>query len=55
MAGSQSITSVTRALCPDLLGLSDLGVADGLRGRVVRGFFWLLEIVWRVRGTGVIG
>lgn len=33
------------ALCPDLLRLSQLGPADGLRGRVVRGFFRLLE--WR--------
>lgn len=30
-------------LCPDLLRWENIGVADGLRGRVVRGFFWLLR------------
>ncbi len=34
-------------ICPDLLRYEQLGEADGLRGRVVRGFFWLLRI-WRV-------
>ena len=30
-------------LCPDLLRLENIGAADGFRGRVVRGFFWLLR------------
>ena len=30
-------------LCPDLLRWEQIGAADGLRGRVVRGFFWLLR------------
>ena len=30
-------------LCPDLLRLSNLGPADGMRGRVVRGMFRLLD------------
>jgi hypothetical protein len=30
-------------LCPDLLCFEDLGVADTLRGRVVRAVFWLLR------------
>lgn len=33
-------------LCPDHLEHADLGAADNLRGRVIRGFFWLLR-VWR--------
>jgi hypothetical protein len=36
-------------LCPDLLRYANLGGADGVRGRVVRGFFWLLR-AWPVRG-----
>lgn len=40
-------TSGTRILvcpiCPDLLDYDALGEADGLRGRVVRAFFWLLR------------
>ena len=32
-------------ICPDLLRLSDIGEADGWRGRVVRGFFWALKKV----------
>jgi len=30
-------------LCPDLLRYEQIGAADGLRGRVVRGVFWLLR------------
>lgn len=30
--------------CPDVLGLEDLGEADFLRGRVVRGFFRLMQL-----------
>ena len=41
-------TLAPTAHCPDLLRLSDLGVADGWRGRAVRAFFWLLK-----RITGV--
>lgn len=32
--------------CPDLLRWKDIGVADNLRGHVVRGFFWLMR-TWR--------
>lgn len=31
-------------LCPDLLRLSSIGAADGMRGRVVRAFFWLMRL-----------
>lgn len=31
-------------LCPDLLRWENIGAADGLRGRVVRAFFWLLRV-----------
>ncbi len=30
-------------LCPDLLRYENIGAADGPRGRVVRGFFWILR------------
>jgi hypothetical protein len=30
-------------LCPDLLRYDQLGGADNWRGRLVRGFFWLLR------------
>ena len=30
-------------ICPDLLRYDELGVADNLRGRVIRGFFWLMR------------
>lgn len=30
-------------LCPDLLRYEQIGAADGLRGRLVRAFFWLLR------------
>lgn len=29
-------------ICPDLLRLSQIGEADGIRGRLVRAFFWLI-------------
>jgi hypothetical protein len=32
-------------LCPDLLSIRNIGVADGWRGRVVRGFFRLMKWV----------
>lgn len=41
-----SWTGVTTAFCPDLLTLSDIGVADNLRGRAVRAFFWIMRL-WR--------
>ena len=31
-------------LCPDLLRYENIGGADGLRGRVIRGLFWLLRV-----------
>lgn len=31
-------------LCPDLLRWSNIGAADGLRGRVVRAFFWVMRL-----------
>jgi len=34
-------------LCPDLLRYENIGGADGLRGRVVRAFFWLMR-AWPV-------
>ena len=37
-------TGTNTAICPDLLTIHDLGVADNLRGRIVRGFFRLLEM-----------
>lgn len=30
-------------ICPDLVRLEYFGVADNLRGRIVRAFFWLLD------------
>lgn len=30
-------------LCPDMLRWSNIGPADGPRGRVVRAFFWLMR------------
>ena len=35
-------------LCPDLLRYEQIGVADNWRGRIVRGFFWVMQI-WRVK------
>lgn len=42
---NNTYTMNNSALCPDLLRLEDIGVADGWRGKVVRGFFKLLKIV----------
>ena len=39
-----SITGAQHALCPDLLRYEQIGEADGLRGWIVRTFFWLLRI-----------
>jgi hypothetical protein len=39
-------------LCPDLLRLEQIGVADGWRGRVVRAFFWLLDRIAPVDTEG---
>ncbi len=33
-------------LCPDLLRYENIGAADGLRGRAVRAFFWIMR-AWR--------
>jgi hypothetical protein len=33
-------------LCPDLLRYENIGAADGLRGRAVRAFFWVMR-AWR--------
>ena len=30
-------------ICPDLLRYDELGVADNWRGRVIRGFFYLMR------------
>jgi hypothetical protein len=30
-------------ICPDLLDYAALGEADNWRGRIVRGFFWMLR------------
>jgi hypothetical protein len=39
-------TTVTHTvLCPDLLRIEQLGVADGWRGRLVRGFFRALRLL----------
>jgi hypothetical protein len=44
---NETTTTLTRLIgvpiCPDLLDYSALGEADNLRGRIVRGFFWLLR------------
>lgn len=37
-------TTLCSALCPDLLELKEIGVADNLRGRVVRIFFWVMQL-----------
>ena len=38
-----------QALCPDLLRYEQIGVADNLRGRVVRFFFYVMR-AWPVKG-----
>lgn len=40
----KSHTSNMSYLCPDMLSLRNIGVADNLRGRVVRAFF--IAISW---------
>ena len=40
---SPSVRMAGIPLCPDLLSIADIGEADGWRGRVVRGFFRVLE------------
>lgn len=37
-----SMTTNRSVLCPDLLSIDDIGVADNLRGRVVRAFFHVI-------------
>lgn len=41
---ASGLTGTNNAICPDALRLSDLGVADGWRGHVVRGFFRVLKL-----------
>ncbi len=41
-----NITTSSFIQCPDLMTLDDIGVADNLRGRIVRAFFWVLDRVW---------
>lgn len=42
-----TVRMVTIPMCPDLLRYDYLGEADNMRGRVIRGFFWLMR-VWKV-------
>jgi hypothetical protein len=44
-SGQVGFTFTHTALCPDLLRLSQIGEADNFRGRVVRAFFRLLDVV----------
>ena len=47
---ADTVISITPLpLCPDLFGLHCLGEADGLRGRIVRAFAWLMDKVWSTR------
>ena len=39
-------------LCPDLLRYEQIGGADDLRGRVVRGFFWIMRAWPPARARG---
>ncbi len=41
---SSTVHLVGVPLCPDLLTYAEIGQADGLRGRVIRGFFWLMQV-----------
>jgi len=41
-----SVRILTVPICPDLLRYDQLGVADNFRGKIIRGFFWLMQI-WR--------
>jgi hypothetical protein len=38
-------------LCPDLLRHANIGAADSTRGRLVRGFFWLMRL-WPPKTAG---
>lgn len=38
---------VSMPICPDLLEYDMIGVADNMRGKVVRAFFWLMRM-WPV-------
>lgn len=40
-----TITGGNAPLCPDLLRIEQIGVADGWRGRLVRGFFRVLKVI----------
>lgn len=44
-------TGAPTALCPDLLCYEQIGAADGWRGRVIRGVFWVLQL-WPPRPPG---
>jgi len=41
----ESFTGTDSRVCPDLLRYEQIGAADGLRGRVVRAFFWFM-LLW---------
>ena len=36
-------TGSNARVCPDLLRYEQIGVADNMRGHVVRAFFWLMR------------
>ena len=40
---SKSSRILVCPICPDLLDYEALGEEDNFRGRVVRGFFWLIR------------
>ena len=42
-ASTNPIRLIGVPICPDLLDHATLGGADNLRGRVIRGFFWLMR------------
>lgn len=41
--GTTGVRLLVAPICPDLLDYDAIGAADGLRGRVVRAFFWLMR------------
>ena len=43
---SNGVTGVNAAICPDWLQLSDIGAADNFRGKVIRSFFWMMQL-WK--------
>lgn len=47
---SGDFTRTASAICPDLLTLQNIGEADNLRGRFIRGFFWIMDKVWIPNG-----